>query len=1023
MFVNRKKVGSLILLMAVMVGFLPKTTYAHDAYFLEATLSDVGTYRYMVAPVLDKPGWSVEANHLEAKLGNFTETRVVGSEGNIFEPTTEARALEFDSGVDDQGNPIGVYKDRKEHAPKEEGFVYMFPSKEEGAFSGKNNATQKDMQRAALIGDTLSGSLNGILGLVNEGMAYQSVNEFIAASIALRGGQSVQISSGKGETFNIYYMSPSSISGKKPDKGANFKSNEAASVGNVQQLASYGKDGLYCYVWKEGAKMGEVAQFVWAMPKGYTGVDGFNKGDPYIVSKKGKVYGFVTDKKDTEWITIHHISHLANYSYTQAGVSTLSAGSQDKSNIFTNMIVDFIGSILTGVRSAFGLYSSEQLIYNQGLRSSGLYEGGLMSTTWWAVVLQYHTLFQIIAWTVIGFAILKLLIQLNFSTINPTLRVSLMESTTRLLTVGFLLVCTLPITQLMASFNNVIVEIFASQAFTDGVGIRSSINHSNILTGLIMEILFFGADIYLNFIYITRSIMLAILIASGPIFIVTMAFSTQGKGLMDNWLRELVANIFLQAFHAFAFAFILQIQGSSIRGVEQLAIAFSMMPLTEFFRGMMFSGAGSATMSIAKTAADGATESVKSAASLGLQSAGMVAEKGSNMVETHRANKSGEATSKESSGGGLTMNTKETANAIKSVSSAADRMKTNSNDSKGTSSDTYNGSVNHTVGKDGSISGSKGSKNIGKKVGTGLLKATASTLKTTGNAMNAISGAATMGLGMATGDSRQTQMGGSQLRDGLSGFTQQGLDAAGSVVDGSINLAKNVQAKGGIGFGKAMIGVGPNNAQKQGIVGKSSIQYSSNTGKGSVNHVMNEKTLKNEGIVMSGGTVRDPGHMIVDTNKMTNNPQAKASVENALELSNLRNKLRDAPERTPEQENQLNVADKTLSAMGYKNVSLMENGKYRVDFNPNYYNRNDIRSISRNAQGTIVESGSQDMPNLVSPLSNEGLNKINDIYKTAQNSNKNDKPAANSQMSYNDRYIDKAIYDTTKTKEKDKTPN
>lgn len=1017
MFINKKKLGSLILLMTVVAGLFPQTTYAHDAYYLESTLSDVGVYRYMVAPVLDKPGWSKEANHMEALAGTFTETRVVGSEGNIFKPTENDRALEFDAGTDENGEKNAIYKTKSEHAPKEEGFVYTFPSKEEGSFSGKNNATQKDMQRAGLIGDTLSGSLNGILGLVNDGMTYQSVDEFIAASIALRGSQSVSISAGNGQKYNIYYMSPSNISGKEPDKGATFKNDEAASVGNVQQLAAYGKDGLYCYVWKEGATMRDVARYVWAMPKGYSPVEGFNKGEPYIVSKKGQVYSFVKDKQDTEWLTIHHISHLANYTYTQQGKSTLSAGSQEKSNIFTNLIVDFVGSILTGIRSAFGLYSSDQLIYNQGVRGSGLYEGGLMNETWWAVVLQYHTMFQIIAWTVIGFAILKLLIQLNFSTINPTLRVSLMESTTRLLTVGFLLVCTLPITQLMATFNNIIVEIFASQAFTNGVGLRSSINHSNILTGLIMEILFFGADIYLNFIYITRSIMLAILIASGPIFIVTMAFSTQGKGLMDNWLRELIANIFIQAFHAFAFAFILQIQGSSIRGVEQLAIAFSMMPLTEFFRGMMFSGAGSATMSIAKTAADGATESVKSVASLGLQGAGMAAEKGANLAENHRMNVGGEATGRESAGAGSTMNPRETANSIKAVSGAADRMKTNANDPKNVSGDTYTSSVNNKSGENGKLEssdGNQGKANKKQMTGAGLLKATAGVLKTSGNAVNAIGGAATMGLGMATGDSRQTQMGSSQLKESAAGFMQQGFNGAGGIVDGALNKMQEGQAKGELSFLGKKVSLNPNNAQKQGHVGKTSVVSSMNTGKGTVNHTMNEKALANEGIVMGGGTARDPGYMVANTAAMGSDSPATESVQSALNLANLRNNLQAKDHLEPKQQQQLKVADETLSAMGYKNVSLMGDGRVKFDLNQNYYDRNGIKSISRTNNGTVVESTSQDVPNLVSPLKNDTFEKIVDIHNTPNISKASDRPVAIAQSTFNDEFVDRAIRDSEK---------
>jgi len=152
-----------------------------------------------------------------------------------------------------------------------------------------------------------------------------------------------------------------------------------------------------------------------------------------------------------------------------------------------------------------------------------------------------------------------------------------------------MLVIIIPITQLMASLNNSIVEIFATQVdWSDSARIA---NHGGLIAGIIIEIIYFFIGIYLNFVYLMRSLMIAILIASGPFFVVTMAFSVKGKGLFDNWFKELVANIYLQGFHAFAFAFVLNVQGAT-RGIEEIAMAASLIPLTEFFRTMVFGQAG-----------------------------------------------------------------------------------------------------------------------------------------------------------------------------------------------------------------------------------------------------------------------------------------------------------------------------------------------------------------------------------------------------------------------------------------------
>ncbi len=172
-----------------------------------------------------------------------------------------------------------------------------------------------------------------------------------------------------------------------------------------------------------------------------------------------------------------------------------------------------------------------------------------------------------------------------------------METLQKLFLVGFLLVSIIPLTQLMTTINNSIVDIFATQVdWSDGGRVA---NHSGTIAGLVVELFYFIANLYLNFVYIMRSIMIAILVAIGPVFVVSMAFTVKGKGLLDNWSKELVANVFLQAFHAFSFAFILNVQGAS-RGIEELVIACSLVPLTEFFRTTIFGISGNFAISQGK---------------------------------------------------------------------------------------------------------------------------------------------------------------------------------------------------------------------------------------------------------------------------------------------------------------------------------------------------------------------------------------------------------------------------------------
>jgi hypothetical protein len=197
-------------------------------------------------------------------------------------------------------------------------------------------------------------------------------------------------------------------------------------------------------------------------------------------------------------------------------------------------------------------------------------------------MLKYHLIFQVVAWMLIGLALAKILIELNFSTINPKTRMSVMEMLQKLFAVGFLLILTIPIMKLLSDINNDIVAIFRTQtqqdveAFTVGNGLAQLFAYAG----------YFGILVSLNCVYIMRSIMIAILGATAPLFIVTIAFS-KGQGLFSQWSKEVIANIFIQSVHAFTLAFLFEVlnKGGTL---ENLVILFSLMPITDTFRSWIF---------------------------------------------------------------------------------------------------------------------------------------------------------------------------------------------------------------------------------------------------------------------------------------------------------------------------------------------------------------------------------------------------------------------------------------------------
>ena len=633
----------------------PISVSAHSATYLQ-TLIDTRGFQYTSNLVTDNPGFVKENNHLESQTATYFQlfqikkskldpkkpftgggNRGSGGDDPLYNLRLESndhiemfKMLEL--GMDSRGNKVYV-GDPDDDAVKQaradntevskfienqgakDGLIYTFPSKAEGGglFSKANDATQLDIDRAFEISNTLIPNLNGILSIVNNGQRYKDVDQLILTSIYLRPDTSniAIVPSPNGTNYAILYGTDTTKSFKLNlnDLKKTYPTDVQIST-IINELPHVDESGnFYCYVFPVKSlstsagsvqvNLEDAMQFVYAMPKGYISV-------PIAGQIIPNNYEFVKKNEDVKYLTIHHLAFQANSSYSYRNLTSVDKATGNNSNSWLeNFIVDIFQKILYGLKTALGLYDTSELVYNQGMRGSQLYNEGTMSNDWWAVVLRYHLIFQAISWFLIILAIVKLLLQLNFSTINPSLRISLIETIQKFFTVGFLLVSIIPLVRLMISVNNSVVGIFATQIDLS-LGGQPAVGDGAI-AALLIQFVYFFIFLFVNFTYIMRSIMLAILTASGPIFVVSMAFSSKGKGLFDNWLKEISANIFLQAFHAFSFAFLFNVLGAS-RGIEQIVVNFAIIPLTEFFRTMIFGQSGSFAVSFGQKMAGAANQ-------------------------------------------------------------------------------------------------------------------------------------------------------------------------------------------------------------------------------------------------------------------------------------------------------------------------------------------------------------------------------------------------------------------------------
>lgn len=322
---------------------------------------------------------------------------------------------------------------------------------------------------------------------------------------------------------------------------------------------------------------GEKFEFKAKMIKGYSG----NNSD----ISENKEYN------DIEYITISHLITQANYSYKIKNLTIANSHEINKPNKFEIIISEGLGNFVNGIRSLLGLYSINELIYNDGIRNSKAFYKGVMANNWMKNVMNFHLIFHALAWSLIIVAVAKMLFKKNLSTINPSTRVSLMDGIKDILITSFILASIFLIINALLDINHKLVAVFYT-TIPQYAGFGGVNNDYQTFAGTFMQLYYLFITIYLNFVYIYRALILSILIAAAPFFIISIMFeNTQQKKLFSIWSRELISNIFLQSFHAFVFSFFLNIQIGT-RGIELAIISFALIPFTRFFKELIVGKTG-----------------------------------------------------------------------------------------------------------------------------------------------------------------------------------------------------------------------------------------------------------------------------------------------------------------------------------------------------------------------------------------------------------------------------------------------
>lgn len=545
---NANSLVRIILLTIVFVVLgtfsLPKTAYAHDMYFVQTTI-DATSYKYTAVARMDKTGVTgLESGHIAFDY-NFSDLL----ENNFLTVSGTDYKLEEEEG--------GVVKEPK--------YTFGFPFTEQGETWGgkdKNNATKADGDQAQYVASTLPTQLNDFLDYVYEGERPSSMDAHVKRMEEVTSAIST-VANGGSATINGYKLTQGKL---KPYKDGYDKTY---GTRNQDWVTVTTPDGEY------------QIDFVYAVPKGYKKVGSWNNSH----LKRDYKYD-----NDAEFMTWNMLIYQAHYFYFAASVSTSNSHEIGEPGYLEQKIVEILESVLNGLNGLLGLYSMEELLYNEGVRDSNAWHYGAFPKYIDNTITKFHLVFQAIAWSLLIAALYKLLIMRNLSSMNPAMRVSLKNGVLDLCITALLLAFIFPLINFLLLVNYRLVDIFASMGISlDNLAGLNSYN--GLLSGILLQFYYFFIELWLNLTYIIRSSLLAILTATSPLFVAAIAFGTKYKMLFGTFMKELSANIFLQSVQAFAITFLL-LTSSQSRGIELAVMMFGLIVITELFRALVFGQSG-----------------------------------------------------------------------------------------------------------------------------------------------------------------------------------------------------------------------------------------------------------------------------------------------------------------------------------------------------------------------------------------------------------------------------------------------
>ena len=473
------------------------------------------------------------------------------------------------------------------------------------------DATAADINRAYQIADTLGTGFNDALLFINNGESYISTYQLIDAAYGLctikDGGilSGPNNSGGNGTQYQINFKTEEGVD----ESGYQFNCDISA-IDRARDYSNYYKPSSFKDPSSEVIGSGS---FPWKIKKGYKGCSDEEVMEDGSHNQIAANYDSSVD--DTTYISWEHLFVEAGSLYSQ-GITYANQADIYSMDALEGSVVSFVRNLLSGLTGYIDVYTMEDLIFNNGVRGSSAFYFGTFNKNWSPFLLNMFLIFSAIAVSLVFFLVVKMILRKNLSTANIYERVSLMEDIKDLLLSLFFIAFAWGAIRVAMLLNYRFVAIWG--ALAEGRTLNTIHSSSVNFAGIVIQFTYFILEIYMNYVYILRGLVIAALMITSPLFILAYNFGRVGKGMTSAWLKELLGSVFLQSFHAFIYGMLLA-AATGTRGIESIVIVASVIPLTSLFKNATGSGGDAilqTAQSLTQTTANAGSTAIGTAASI-----------------------------------------------------------------------------------------------------------------------------------------------------------------------------------------------------------------------------------------------------------------------------------------------------------------------------------------------------------------------------------------------------------------------